>query len=140
MEKTKWLLSKLESIFCSRSLTLKKKFNNRKKQSREEFLKEAVNKGYRYELGAVIYDLIIALLPKNLSNINIYFEDNVVEDFEIDDEDIGDILIDFFNKVNVSFPTIDDQNSFYKKKGSNVTVERLLQFLEEFIPGGSVPN
>lgn len=111
-------------------------FSSRNNLSKKDFIKTMEDKGYDKMYSLLIYNSICDYLPNSV-NKNIYPSDNVIVDYDIDNEDLGDILIGIFEKINISFPNTEDQYKFYKDYGSNITIERLIQFLTFF---GNVSN
>lgn len=115
----KWKL-KIETLFNSRILL-----------SRNEFINKMCVKGYDFSNIEIIYDKIVDYLPSSVE-VNIYPEDNVLIDYDIDDEDMGDILEECFKILNIKFPNVAMQENFYKIYGPELTVEKLIQFVEYF--------
>ncbi len=118
---------------------LKILFENRKIMSKDDFLKKMSLKGYDISSSKIVYERIFVYLPNSLDK-NIYPKDNVLKDYDIDDEDLGDILIKCFNSLKIEFPSTIKQNNFYKKYGDDITIERLIQFIDFFKKDGNGNN
>lgn len=123
----------LESIFNKRWLKkLGKIFNNRPVLTKQKFSEEVIEKyNYRLDSIEVIYENIFNYLPKSLEK-NIYPDDDLINDYEIDDEDIADLMIDTFKMLGEKFPSVDKQRQFYGKFGDELTVIKMIQFVEFF--------
>ncbi len=123
----------LENVLNKKWVTnLKVIFNSRPKLTYEEFSKEILN-DYSFTETSIkaVYNKIQDYLPKKIEK-NIYPDDDLINDYEIDDEDLGDLMISIFEKLNQRFPNTNEQKAFYKKKGEKITVLRMIQFVEEF--------
>jgi len=106
-------------------------FNSKTKMPYNTFLeKVSVYKLKRLYIDEV-YQRIYDYLPKSV-NKNIYPNDNILIDYDIDDEDLGDIMIEIFKEHNIKFPSRDDQDKFYEKFGEEVTVLKMIQFIDFF--------
>ncbi len=108
---------------------LKSLFEKRQPLSKPKFVEEMVLKGHDRVLTEIVYDGIKDYLPKSINSI-IYPSDDILQDYEIDDEDLGDIMIRIFKGLNIKFPTREEQERFYDDFGQKVTVERMVQFVE----------
>lgn len=111
---------------------LKQIFESREILSKKDFLKEMSKKGYEETYSLILYDAMCDFLPSKFLIKNIYPKDNVLLDYDIDEEDIGDIMKECFKTLNIDFPDVGKQNKFYKKHGDDLTVEKLIMFIQYF--------
>lgn len=111
---------------------LEEQFNSRPKLTYKEFSAQVLSE-HSFEGVSIklVYDKVLDYLPKNLDK-NIYPYDDLINDYRIDDEDLGDLMISIFKDLNQRFPNVSEQEAFYKKNGDEITVLRMIQFVEEF--------
>lgn len=103
-------------------------FEKRPLLTKEDFIIELCNKNYNEVSVELIYDKIYNYLPKSLVK-NIYPTDDLIIDYDIDEDDVGDILLEYYNHFNLKFPDTNQQVEFYNEYGEDITVERLIQFV-----------
>ncbi len=106
-------------------------FNSREKLSREDFVKVLVSKGYKQESVEVVYENIATYLPQSI-NISMYPDDDLINDYDIDNEDLEDIIKKIFKKLNSPIPDRKSQRIFYEENGTKLTLERIIHFIDYF--------
>lgn len=122
------ILDILKNKWKSRLKTL---FKNREKLSRTDFIRKMNFKGYNSSIVEITYDKISNFLPSSLDK-NIYPEDDLLNDYYIDDEDLGDVMIEIFKECKIKFPEVEKQREFYIKNGEEITVEKMIHFVDYF--------
>lgn len=121
----------LQNIFNRRwKAKLEFLFNSRPYLSKVAFIDMMVAKGYDSKAITAIYDHLVDYLPKNLSSVSIYPDDEILTDYDIDDEDLGDIIESVIKSLKAKMPPQKRQIEFYNQYGNNVTVERMIQFVQ----------
>ncbi len=88
-------------------------------------------KGYDLLSIEMVYDKISNYLPKSLTK-NIYPKDNLLSDYNIDDEDLEDIMIEIFKQRKIKFPEVKEQEEFYLRNGDETTIEKMINFVNYF--------
>jgi hypothetical protein len=102
---------------------------NRKFNSRNELLKMGIDIGLDVKVVAEVIDFIYDYLPK-VEGFSIDFNDDLLSDYEIDPEDLGDFYEETILKLNGNIPSRTDQDNYSnKKKGESCTVKDVCHFL-----------
>lgn len=124
---------KNDMIFSKFHSNWKKKinalFNSRPVVSAEEFLNMMVIRGHDSEIVKIVYQEISNYLPK-VKVLSIYPDDNLIEDYDIDHEDIEDIVVRIMEKNKINIPSEIQQEEFYNKYGEQLTMEKIIQLVE----------
>ncbi|GAA3553909.1 DUF1493 family protein [Snuella lapsa] len=111
---------------------LNKIFINRQPFSKSNFINEVLaDDSLKKESIEVVYDYIFEYLPQTLDK-NLYPSDDLINDYDIDDEDIGDIMIKVFKKLGLNFPNVNEQTMFYEQYGDKLTILQMIKFVEFF--------
>jgi len=83
---------------------LENKFKDRSVFSKQDFIKELSKKdSCSKEIINIVYDRVFNYLPKSVEK-NMCPNDNIIDDYDIDEEDLEDLLVQIFKNLKVSFP------------------------------------
>ncbi|MCG8574786.1 MAG: hypothetical protein MI810_07875 [Flavobacteriales bacterium] len=103
---------------------------SRKFQSRTEIITEAVEQGYDREIVELVINSLMDYLP-NVDGFSISLEDNVLLDYNIDDEDLGDLYRMILKRLNTKIPKRKDQDLFMEGKvEEDYSVALVIEFVE----------
>lgn len=105
--------------------------HSRDKKSIEEILIEGYNLGLDKSLTERVVRFILDYIP-DIDQFPIDFNDDVLMDYGIDAEDLGDFYRMTLNDLNSRVPSRHDQNGFLneKVKDNRYTVKLIVEFLE----------
>ena len=106
---------------------LKKLSESRPQISKEEYIEYYSQKGYRKEYIEEVYDHIENYISYEW--FSMHPEDNLLEDYEIDHEDLEDILMEILKKNKLKLPEKDTIERLSEKYAKNHSAEHLLEVI-----------
>jgi len=95
----------------------------------DQLLSQLIAKGYLESTIELVYNSILDYLPE-VNDFSMYPNDNLIEDYEIDNEDLEDILESIFRTKKLKYPSRAEQAQFYHDFGKDLTLERMIQFVD----------
>lgn len=127
------MAGKIVNFLNRRWINQLNELNNRRPfLTKDEFVESLSYKGYDLNTINVVYDSLMNYLPQ-VESISLHPNDNVIEDYHIDDEDLADMIIDkCFKKLGGKMPSIPLQETFFEKNDNSPTVENIIRFVDFF--------
>lgn len=121
--------SSLKKTLFNRSNKIKNLVVSRPAISYTDFEIEMEKKGYEREVIRVSYNTIKKLLPHR-KTITLYPTDDLAIDYRLMPEEIEEILETICGSLQLKKPSIDEQMAYYKKYGSDITVESVILYFD----------
>lgn len=106
---------------------LKTLANSRPALTKEQYLLAFTSIGYNESHVEVIYDEIKSYM--HYKWFFIYPEDDFYRDYEIDPEDLDDMVVEMYNKLSLTFPEQHVINAFYERRSNKMDTLYLLDLM-----------
>ncbi len=110
---------------------LKKLKENSRLLTEDELINLLTKEGLTRENTIIVIQQLNSYLP-NVGQFILHPDDDVIQDYDIDDEDLGDILLKIFKNKKHKFPSLRAQQLFFEQFGEKYTVRLLVQFVDHF--------
>jgi hypothetical protein len=101
---------------------------NRSPMSKEKIGLIAADEGLNYEITLKVLDFLESYLPVN-SNFPFNLDDDLLNDYNVDSEDLGDFYNQILKKMSVPVPGRIQQDLFFKNK-REYTLRLAIEFIQ----------